>query len=150
MNNIHNLYILYLSLNPSNKETLNKFLKNYLESDKNGKKTSISFQLDYAKTLIKDNKIAYSYILALMGKYSEAISYILKKDENDENKKEIDKIKLDTAELIANNAPENKLKKALWIQIFKSIEENSNKNTTNEEKLAQVLKIMDKIKVLQI
>ena len=151
MNNIHNLYILYLSLNPSNKDIINRFLKNYLESDANGKKTTISFQLDYAKTLLKDNKIAYSYILALMGKYSEAISYILKKDENDENKKEIDKIKLDTAELIANNAPDKKLKKALWIQIFKSIEEKNKKNNNNnEEKLTEALKIMDKSKVLKI
>ena len=154
MNNIHNLYILYLSLNPSNKETLNKFLKNYLESDKNGKKTSISFQLDYAKTLIKDNKIAYSYILALMGKHSEAISYIFKNYENDENKnkKEIDKIKFDTAELIANSAPDKKLKKALWLQIFKFIEEKNNKNNnnSNKEKLTQALEIMDKSKVLQI
>ena len=151
MNNIHNLYILYLSLNPINKDTINNFLKSYLKSDPNGKKTSISFQLDYAKTLLKDNKIAYSLILALMGKYSEAISYILKKDENqNEENKEAEKKELETAELIANNAPENKLKKALWIQIFKSIEENSNKNTTNEEKLAQVLKIMDKSKVLKI
>ena len=152
INNINNLYILYLTLDPSNKNTLNTLLKNFLLSETNNKKALISFPLDYVNNLLKDNKIAYSLILALMEKYSEAISYILnrngkeKKEDKDNEKKE-----LETAELIANKAPGKRLKKDLWIQIFKYIEEKNNKNkVNNEDKISQILKFINKSKVLKI
>jgi hypothetical protein len=110
MNNIQNVYILYLSLNPGNNKAILTFLEKYIQPDKNGKKLKISFQLDYAKTLLKDNKLAYAYILALMGKYSEGISYVLKKDEketlkeeNEEDNIAKEKEELRVAKFIAKN-----------------------------------------------
>jgi len=159
MNNIHNLYILYLSLNPGNNALILQFLEKYIQPDKNGKKLKISFQLDYAKTLLKDNKLAYGYILALMGKYSEGISYVLKKEEREkeilteEDKEDItakEKEELRVAEFIAKNVQDKKLQKTLWIQIFKILGERNKDNTKNEEKLAQALNIMDRSEVLKI
>ena len=162
MNNILNLYILYLSLNPANKNTIIDFLKEYVKIDSNGKKKKIQFQLDYVKTLLKDNKSAYALILALMGKFSEGIDYVLKKEETKEAK-EIKENKEDTeeedfkekqeqeiAEFIAQNAPDKILKKKLWIQIFRILGERENDKDKNEEKLSQALKIMEKSKVLKI
>ena len=157
MNNIQNVYILYLSLNPGNNKAILTFLEKYIQPDKNGKKLKISFQLDYAKTLLKDNKLAYAYILALMGKYSEGISYVLKKDEketlkeeNEEDNIAKEKEEIRVAEFIAKNVPDKKLQKTLWIQIFKILGERNKDNTKNEEKLAQALNIMDRSGVLKI
>ena len=157
LNSINNLYILYLSLNPSNNLAILDFLKEYIEVNAAGRrKKKISFQLDYAKTLLKDNKLAYAYILALGGKYSEAISYALKQEENEEKKtkeeiKDMEKMELDVAEYIARNVTDKdkKMQKSLWIQIFKILGER-NTNSKNEEKLAQALNIMDRSKVLKI
>ena len=57
-----------------------------------------------------------------MGKYSEGVYYALKKDpkfpeEDTEYNKEI-------AEYIANSATDNKLKKKLWIEIFRNYSES--------------------------
>ena len=84
LNNIQNLYIFYLSINPLNKTKVIEYLKKYLEVDQKGKrKQTVLFQLDYAKRLLKDNKLAYALVLALMGKYSEGVYYALKKDTKD-------------------------------------------------------------------
>ena len=153
INNINNLYIFYLSLNPLNNDTVIKFLKEYVKCDSNGKRKKIQFQLDYAKTLLKDNKLAYALILALMGKYSEGIAYALKKEVKEDTDDDIEEKKAqDIAEFIAENAPDKKLQKMLWIDIFRNLGERYNGTDTNknEEKLTQALKIMEKSKVLKI
>ena len=150
MNNIHNLYIYYLSINPTNKHAVIEYLKKYLETDQRGKrKQKILFQLDYAKRLLKDNKLAYSLVLALMGKYSEGVSYALKKDSKE--KEDIQKNQ-EIAEYIANSATDKKLKKKLWIEIFRNYSEmvDSQDVTNKEEKFTQAIKIMEKSKILKI
>ena len=151
MNNIHNLYIYYLSINPGNKTAVVEYLKKYLELDQRGKrKLKVLFQLDYAKRLLKDNKLAYSLVLALMGKYSEGVYYALKKDpkypdEDTEYNKEI-------AEYIANSATDNKLKKKLWIEIFRNYSESGgdSQDPKKEKKFTQAMEVMQKSQILKI
>ena len=109
LNNIQNLYIYYLSVNPANRTAVIEYLKKYLETDQRGKrKQKVLFQLDYAKRLLKDNKLAYALVLALMGKYSEGVYYALKRDPklNDDPQQN-----QEIAEYIANSATDQKLKK---------------------------------------
>ena len=59
-NNIHNLYIYYLSRNKANQEAILDYLKRPLKNEKSDfsyyqKKKEVLFQLDYAKKLFKDN-----------------------------------------------------------------------------------------------
>ena len=150
-NNINNLYIFYLSVNPANKQAVIDFLKKYLELDKNGRKNQkaeVDFQLDYAKRLLKDNQLAYALVLALMGKFSEGVAYVLKKASDDNNPQKHQEI----AEFIANSATDKKLKKKLWIDIFRNYSESGgdSKNNKDEEKFTQAIKIMEKSKVLKI
>ena len=105
--NIHNLYIYYLSSNKANQEAILDYLKGFLKNDGNQlepKKKEVSFQLDYAKKLFKDNPAAYSLVLALMGKYSEGVRTALNQ-KTEECKK--------VAKYIASNAPGEKLKKIM-------------------------------------
>ena len=149
LNNIHNLYIYYLSINPANKLAVIEYLKKYLEIDQRGKrKQKVLFQLDYAKRILKDNKLAYALVLALMGKYSEGVSYALKKESKEENMK----YNLEIAEYIADSALDKKLKKKLWIEIFRSYSENitEDQNSKKEEKFNKALEIMEKSKILKI
>ena len=150
LNNIHNLYIYYLSINPANKVAVIEYLKKYLEVDQRGKrKQKVLFQLDYAKRLLKDNKLAYALVLALMGKYSEGVYYALKRDPN---KKDDVQFNQEIAEFIANSATDNKLKKKLWIEIFRNYSESGedNQDSNKEERFTQAIKIMEKSEVLKI
>ena len=126
------------------------YLKKYLETDQRGKrKQKVLFQLDYAKRLLKDNKLAYALVLALMGKYSEGVYYALKRDPklNDDPQQN-----QEIAEYIANSATDQKLKKKLWIEIFRNYSESGGDITDSkkEEKFTQAIKIMEKSKILKI
>ena len=90
------------------------------------------FQLDYAKKLFKDNPPAYSLVLALMGKYSDAVRILLNQ-QTEECKK--------IAKFIATSTPGETLKKQLWIDIFSY---HSQKN------FQQSLEIMKESKILKI
>ena len=149
INNLENLYVFYLALNPANSRTVIDFLKGYFQ-DKNGKRKKANFRFDYAKTILQDNKLAHALILALMGKYTEAISLALTKEPEDTE--ETFKDNQDMAEFIAKNCPDKKLQKNLWIQIFISLGEivGDNSDNNNEKKLAKALEIMEKSKVLKI
>jgi hypothetical protein len=134
--NIHNLYIYYLLKSRRNQEALLDYLKGPLKFDGSqifSKKKKVLFQLDYAKKLFINNPPAYSLVLALMGKYSEAVKKALSIKDNECRK---------IAEFIASNAPGDSLKKQLWIEIF------SCDNSQNE--FQEALKIMKKSKILKI
>ena len=150
MNNIHNLYIYYLSINPAYKHNVIEFLKKYLELDQRGKrKQKVLFQLDYAKRLLKDNKLAYALVLALMGKYSEGVSYALKKlpKENEDTTKN-----QEIAEYIANSATDKKMRKKLWIEIFRNYSDIGGdiQDSKKEEKFSKAIDIINKSKILKI
>ena len=92
-------------------------------------------------------------LLILRRKYSEGIAYALKKEVKEDTDDDIEEKKAqDIAEFIAENAPDKKLQKMLWIDIFRNLGERYNGTDTNknEEKLTQALKIMEKSKVLKI
>ena len=136
-NNIHNLYIYYLSRNKVNQEAILEYLKAPLKSNNSKdvfgkKKKEVLFQLDYGKKLFKDNPPAYSLVLALMGKYSEAVRTAL-------DQKTEDCLKI--AKFIASNAPGEKLKKQLWIDIF---------SYNNQNEFGKALDIMKESKILKI
>ena len=138
-NNIHNLYIYYLSRNKANQEAILEYLKGPLKYDENEfggfqKKKEVLFQLDYAKKLFKDNPPAYSLVLALMGKYSEGVKTALM-EKNDEC--------LKIAKFIASNAPGEKLRKKLWIDIFSCDNQNEFKQALDIMKESKILKIED-------
>ena len=128
INNIHNLYIYYLSKNKANQEAIKEYLKAFLKSEKK----EVPFQLDYAKKLFKDNIPAYSLVLALMGKYSEGVKNAL-----NAKTPECQKI----ARFIASNAPGEKLRKKLWIDIF---------SCDSQNEFNEALKIMKESKILKI
>ena len=149
LNNLENLYVFYLALNPANSHNIIDFLKGYFQ-DKNGKRKKANFRFDYAKTILQDNKLAHTLILALMGKYSEAISLALTKEPEDTE--ETFKENQEMAEFIAKNCPDKKLQKNLWIQIFINLGEivGDNSDYNNQKKLSKALEIMEKSKVLKI
>ena len=136
--NIHNLYIYYLSKSESSQEELLEYLKTPLNKKHNkysmykSKKEAL-FQLDYAKKLFRNNPEALSLVLALMGKYSEGVKLALKT--NTKKSKEI-------AKYIASNAPEEKMQKELWIDIFCDNKQNE-KDPIKIMKESKILKIED-------
>ena len=109
-NNIHNLYIYYLSKNKENQKEILEYLEAPLkieEDQYNGshRVKEVYFQLDYAKKIFKDNPPAYALVLALMGKYTEAVQMaLMQKDDNECQ---------NIAKFIASNAPGEKLRKKL-------------------------------------
>ena len=135
--NIHNLYLLYLS--KCETQELKKELIDYLkqplikETDfrRMGKKKEVKIELDYAKKLLKDKHDALALVLALMGKYSEAVKIAL-----DNNCSEI-------AQFIATNVDDEKVKKSLWLDIFSSNKKDDFKNALSIMEKSQVLKIED-------
>ena len=138
-NNIHNLYIYYLSRNKANQEAILEYLKGPLKNEDSDlniyhKKKEVLFQLDYAKKLFKDNPPAYSLVLALIGKYSEGVRTALKQKTEDCQK---------IAKFIASNAPGEKLRKQLWIDIFSCDNQNEFKQALNIMKESKILKIED-------
>ena len=137
--NIHNLYIYYLSRNKANQEAILDYLKGPLKNDDNDfnyyhKKKEALFQLDYAKKLFKNNPPAYSLVLALMQKYAEGVRTALmqKTDECTQ-----------IAKFIASNAPGEKLRKKLWIDIFSVDNQNEFKQALDIMKESKILKIED-------
>jgi len=135
-NNIHNLYIYYLSKNKSNQETIIEYLKGPLKEKKDffKEKKEALFQIDYAKKLFKNNPAAYSLILAIMGKYLEGVKTALKTKTEE---------CLKIAKFIADNAPGDKLKKDLWIEIFSDTSQNKFKEALNILTEKKILKIED-------
>ena len=83
-----------------------------------------------------------------MGKYSEGVYYALKRDpKNNDDPQQNQEI----AEYIANSAPDQKLRKKLWIEIFRNYSESGGDSSySKEEKFTQAIKIMDKSKILKI
>ena len=137
--NIHNLYIYYLSRNKTNQEAILEYLKGPLRNDENDynyyhKKKEALFQLDYAKKLFKNNPPAYALVLALMQKHSEGVRTALmqKTDECTQ-----------IAKFIASNAPGEKLRKKLWIDIFSCDNQNEFKQALDIMKESKILKIED-------
>ena len=134
-NNIHNLYIYYLSKSKSSQNELISYLKDLIKVDDFSyfhKKKPVLFRIDFAKKLFKNNHSVYALILALMGKYSEGVKEAL----NDKNEK-ADSI----AKFIASNAPGEKLKKKLWIEIF---------FTNNHKEFKDAIKLIEESKILKI
>ena len=137
-NNIHNLYIFYLSKSKNNQTAIIEYLKGPLKKDTtelfNQKKKEVLFQLDYAKKLFFDNKPAYCLVLALMGKFSDAVREAL-----EQNTPECNNI----AEFIASNAPFEKLRKKLWIDIFSRDSKSGFNTALSIMKKSNILKIED-------
>jgi len=139
-NNIHNLYIYYLSKNKENQKEILEYLEAPLKNEEdqyNGshRNKEVYFQLDYAKMIFKDNPPAYSLVLALMGKYTEAVQMALMKKKDEECQK--------IAKFIASNAPGEKLRKKLWTDIFSSDDQNEIQKALNIIKESKTLKIED-------
>lgn len=139
-NNIHNLYIYYLSKSKENQKEIIEYLEAPLKIEEDQYNSShrnkeVYFQLDYAKKIFKDNPPAYSLVLALMGKYTEAVQMALMQKYD----KECQKI----AKYIASNAPGEKLRKKLWTDIFSSEEQNEFQQAVNIIKESKILKIED-------
>ena len=138
-NNIHNLYIYFLSRSKGNHQSLIDYLKAPLKIEENDniyftKKKGILCNLDYAKKLFKKNSAEYALVLALMGKYSGGIKAAL-----DGGTEECQQI----AKFIASNAPGERLKKSLWIQIFCHNSQNEIKQALEIMKESKLLKIED-------
>ena len=136
--NVHNLYIYYLSKSEENQDELLEYLKTPLSYKENmysifKKSKGALFQLDYAKKLFRNNPEALSLVLALMGKYSDAVKLALKT--NNIRSKEI-------AKFIASNTQNEKLKKKLWIEIFCDNKQNE-KDPIKIMKESKILKIED-------
>ena len=135
--NIHNLYLYFLSRSKAHHQSLIDYLEAPLKMDENPniyytKKKDVLFQLDYAKKLFKNYPQAYSLVLALSGKYSEGVKIALM-----ERSLECQKI----AKFIAFNAPDEKLQKKLWIEIF---------SENNENEFKEALEILNESKILKI
>ena len=134
-NNIHNLYIYYLSRSKSSQNELISYLKDLIKKDDFSyfhKKKDVLFRIELAKKLFKNNHTAYALILALMGKYSEGVKEAL----NDKNEKANS-----VAKFIASNAPGDKLQKKLWIEIFFA---------NNHKEFKDAIKIIEESKILKI
>ena len=125
-NNIHNLYIYYLTKSQINQEAIIDYLKRPFIR---GKKPL--FQFDYAKKIFMNNPPAYALVLALMGKYSEAVKAVLNSNSPDNQK---------IAKFIAANAPE-KLRKKIWIDIF---------SYNSQNQFQEAVKLIEESKILQI
>jgi hypothetical protein len=125
-NNIHNLYIYYLTKSQANQEAIIDYLKRPFVR---GKKPL--FQFDYAKKILMNNPPAYALVLALMGKYSEGVKAVLNSNYPDNQK---------IAKFIASNAPE-KLRKKLWIDIF---------SYNSQNQFQEAVKLIEESKILQI
>ena len=134
--NIHNLYIFYLAKSGSEdkQQELIEYLKQPIYQKlrhESYKKTEVLFELEYAKKLFNQNHKALSLVLALMGKYTEAVKLAL------------DKGAVDIAKFIAANVEDDKIKKQLWLQIFSSNKNAQFNETLSIMKESEVLKIED-------
>ena len=135
-NNIHNLYIYYLSKNKINQEAIINYLKGPFNADNEHnmyhKRKEVLFNLDYAKKLFKDNPSAYALVLALSGKQIEGVRIALIENSNECH---------NIAKFIATTCKKIELKKQLWIEIF---------SYYNQKGFKQALDIMTESKILKI
>lgn len=133
--NLHNLYILFLSL--SSKPEYQEEIINYLKEDINSIKNKNSCQtvyidLNFAYKILQNNYKALALVYCLMGRYNESIKIALEKDQKE------------TAIFIAQNIENDKIKKDIWLRIFKFYKTNNFANAKNILESSQgVLKIED-------
>ena len=141
LQNLHNLFLYFLSKSKDYENYLIDYLKIPLKKAQSkkdfsmiNKKKQALFQLDFAKRLFENDKRAYSLVLALMGKYSQGVKTALKYGDQ-----ECQKI----AKFIASNAPDENLKRQLWIDIFIYNNHNDFKEALGLVKESEILKIED-------
>jgi hypothetical protein len=123
INNLHNLYILFLSLSdkPEHKKEVIEYLKgpmyeftqknNYLNVTLSNKE--IYIDLNFAQKILKNNYCALALVYCLMGRYNESILIALEHNEKD------------IAIFIAQNIKDDKIKKDIWLRIFKYFKTNN-------------------------
>ena len=142
INNLHNLYILILSLSekPEHKKEVIEYLKGplYTFSQKNTylnitlHNKEIYIDLNFAQKILKNNFSALSLVYCLMGRYNESILIALEHNEKD------------IAIFIAQNIKDEKIKKDIWLRIFKYFKTNNFADAKNIlESSCGVLKIED-------
>ena len=142
INNLHNLYILFLSLSdkPEHKKEVIEYLKgpmykytpknNYLNVTLSNKEVHID--LNFAQKILKDNYCALALVYCLMGRYNESILIALEHNEKD------------IAIFIAQNIKDDKIKKDIWLRIFKYFKTNNFADAKNIlESSMGILKIED-------
>jgi len=142
INNLHNLYILFLSLSdkPEHKKEVIEYLKgpmykytpknNYLNITLSNKEVHID--LNFAQKILKDNYCALALVYCLMGRYNESILIALEHNEKD------------IAIFIAQNIKDDKIKKDIWLRIFKYFKTNNFADAKNIlESSMGILKIED-------
>ena len=123
INNLHNLYILILSLSekPEHKKEVIEYLKGplYTNSQKNSylniimHNKDIYIDLNFAQKILKNNYSALALVYCLMGRYNESILMALEHNEKD------------IAIFIAQNIKNEKIKKDIWLRIFKYFKTNN-------------------------
>ena len=142
INNLHNLYILILSLSekPEHKKEVIEYLKGplYNISQKNTylnvviNNKEIYIDLNFAQKILKNNYSALALVYCLMGRYNESILIALEHNEKD------------IAIFIAQNIKDEKIKKDIWLRIFKYFKTNNFADAKNIlENSCGVLKIED-------
>ena len=142
INNLHNLYILILSLSekPEHKKEVIEYLKGplYTFSQKNTylnitlHNKEIYIDLNFAQKILKNNFSALALVYCLMGRYNESILIALEHNEKD------------IAIFIAQNIKDEKIKKDIWLRIFKYFKTNNFADAKNIlESSCGVLKIED-------
>ena len=142
VNNLHNLYILFLSLSdkPEHKNEVIEYLKgpmykisqknNYLNVTLTNKEVHID--LNFAQKILKNNYCALALVYCLMGRYNESILIALEHNEKD------------IAIFIAQNIKDDKIKKDIWLRIFKYFKTNNFADAKNLlESSMGILKIED-------
>ena len=142
INNLHNLYILFLSLSdkPEHQKEIIEYLKgplytyttknNYLNVNLSNKE--IHIDLNFAQKILQKNYCALALVYCLMGRYKESILIALEHNEKD------------IAIFIAQNIKNEKIKKDIWIRIFKYFKTNNFGDAKNLlENSMGILKIED-------
>ena len=142
INNLHNLYILFLSLSdkPEHKKEVIEYLKGpmYTYTQKNNylnvalSNKEIHIDLNFAQKILKNNYCALALVYCLMGRYNESILIALEHNEKD------------IAIFIAQNIKDDKIKKDIWLRIFKYFKTNNFADAKNIlESSMGILKIED-------
>ena len=142
ISNLHNLYILILSLSekPEHKKEVIEYLKGplYTIPQKNTYlnitlyNKEIYIDLNFAQKILKNNFCALALVYCLMKRYNESILIALEHNEKD------------IAIFIAQNIKDEKIKKDIWLRIFKYFKTNNFADAKNIlESSRGVLKIED-------
>ena len=142
ISNLHNLYILILSLSekPEHKKEVIEYLKGpiYNSPHKNTylniflNNNEIYIDLNFALKILRNNYSALALVYCLMQRYNESILIALEHNEKD------------IAIFIAQNIKDEKIKKDIWLRIFKYFKTNNFADAKNIlESSSQVLKIED-------